>query len=107
MLYKAAAHLHNLGDAATATRVMSACARLQYSAAPQPDITCALGAIIAAQGAQHDLVAHAPSPVVFANGLHALRAAASFGVRKTSGATTAPAPSILAMTLKQFGGAAR
>ena len=107
LLHSAAAHLHNMGDADMATRVMSTCARLQYTAAPQRNIMCALGAIIAAQGTQHDLVAHAPSPVVFANGLHALRAATSLGIKQATGPSSSPAPNILAMTLKQFGGAAR
>jgi hypothetical protein len=107
LLYKAAAHLHNMGDAATATRVMAACSRLQYAPAPQPNVMCALGAIIAAQNVQHDLVAHAPSPVVFANGLHALRAASSLGIQPKNGSSSSPAPNILAMTLKQFGAAAR
>jgi len=107
VLYKAAAHLHNMGDSDTATRVMATCARLQYTTAPQPNIMCALGSIVAAQGLQRDLVAHAPSPVVFAHGLHALRAAASFGIKQAVGSSTAPAPNILAMTLKQFGSAAR
>ena len=107
VLYTAAAHLHNMGDADTATRCMATCARLQYAAAPQPNIMCALGSIIAAQGQQRDLVAHAPSPVVFAHGLHALHAASSFALKQANGSRTAPAPNILGMTLKQFGSAAR
>jgi hypothetical protein len=107
MLYAAAAHLHAMGDAALSSRVMAMCARLQYAAAPQPDITCALGAVVAAQGGQRDLVAHAPSPAVFAHGLHALRAAAAFGIAQANGSHSSPAPNILAMTLKHFGSAAR
>jgi hypothetical protein len=107
MLYTAAAHLHAMGDAELSSRVMVMCARLQYATPPQPDITCALGAVIAAQGGQHDLIAHAPSPAVFAHGLHALRAAAALGIALANGSRSSPAPNILAMTLKQYGSAAR
>ena len=107
MLYHAAAHLHSIGDTGTATRVMAMCARLQYAAAPQPSILCSLGAVVAAQGVQHDLIAHAPSPIVFSHGLHALRAASALGIQPANGSQSSPAPNILAMTLKQYGGAAR
>jgi hypothetical protein len=105
--YKAAAHLHNMGDDSMATRVMATCARMQYARAPQLNVLCALGSIVAAQGTQHDLIAHAPSPAVFAHGLHALRAASFFGIKQPNASHSSPAPNILAMTLKQFGSAAR
>jgi hypothetical protein len=106
LLHSAAAHLYNMGNSDMAARVMAVCARLQYAVAPQSDITCAMGSIVAAQGLQHDLVAHAPVPVVFSHGLHALHAASSLGIEKGNGRSS-PAPNILAMTLKQFGSAAR